>query len=131
MKQRFGKAPKPRVVATDRGVGFFHPNGKITAEYAAALRQQGLQAIQGDDARNQPGKLADLTLHETAVSWVRSKLLETRPKQAWKESTEEHYRRLRGIAQGINAEFDVEGLCAEFPSRIADLISKGGDKLAK
>ena len=97
----------------------------------AALRGQRLRAIQGHDARSQPGKLADHMLHETAVAWVRAKLSETLAGQPWKESREQHYARLRRIAQSVNAERDVSGLCAEFPSRIATLIARSGDDIAK
>ena len=59
LRQRFPNVRKPRVVGTDRGVGFFHVCGKITTEYSEALRSQGMRAMQGEDARAQPGKMGD------------------------------------------------------------------------
>ena len=131
MRQRFPNARKLRAVGTDRGVGFFHVCGKITTEYSEALRSQGMRAMQGEDARAQPGKMGDVLLHETAVAWIRAELQRTSPKKPCQESREEHCSRLREAARHNNANFDVEGLCAEWPSRIAELIARGGDKLSK
>ena len=39
--------------------------------------------------------------------------------------------RLEEVAQDINDNLDVDGLCREFPYRIADVISRGGDRLPK
>ena len=49
----------PKVVFTDRGLGFFHPNGAITAEWQAGLKAAGLRAYQGDNAWSQPGSVGD------------------------------------------------------------------------
>ena len=118
-------------MGTDRGVGFFHVCGKITTEYSEALRSQGMRAMQGEDARKQRGKMGDVLLHETAVAWIRAELQRTSLKKPWQESREDHYSRLREAARHINANFDVERLCAEWPSRIAELIARGGDQLSK
>ena len=37
----------------------------------------------------------------------------------------------REAVRGINADYDVRGLCKEFPDRLATCISKGGDRLRK
>ena len=38
---------------------------------------------------------------------------------------------MRAIARRINEEYNVEGLCREFPGRIQQLIDLGGDNLNK
>lgn len=69
---------KPSVVFTDRGKGFyFASTGKITPEYKAALGDAGLTAYWGDDASAQPGNLQEMMLHETTVSWMRTRLSES------------------------------------------------------
>ena len=77
---RFRSDDKPDVVFTDRGRGFYTPStGAITPEYSAALREHSLKAFMGADAARQPGDLQDLMLHETAVSWLSSRLALTTP----------------------------------------------------
>ena len=46
--------------------------------------------------------------------------------------SEEAYRaRLKACAAQIKGADDVEGLCRELPSRVADLDRRMGDRLAK
>ena len=117
---------------TDRGAGFYNPGtGRITEEYRTALAASGLQAFLGDNAAVQPGKLSDLMLHETAVSWIRVLLSSTLPARPWEESPPQLIARLKRIAGKINAEYDVAGLCRELPARVAELERRGGGKLAK
>ena len=39
--------------------------------------------------------------------------------------------RLRRIAQKINAEYDLEGICREFPEGIDKLVVAEGEKIGK
>ena len=72
LNRRFPNAEGPRVVFVDRGAGFYNPgDGQITWQFKAALQRHGLRAFMRDDASVQPGHLADLMLHETAVAWIR------------------------------------------------------------
>ena len=81
---RFHADDKPQVLFTDRGRGFYATKtGKITAEYAATLREHGLQAFMRTDASRQPGDLQDLMLHETAVAWISARLQLTAPTKEW------------------------------------------------
>ena len=121
----------PRVLFTDRGRGFYHQvNGSITKEYKAALDAHSLRAYYGDNASAQPGNLQDVLLHETAVAWVRLRETVTQPRQLWKETLAEYGRRLRGIAQCINANYSAEELCKELPARLRDLVDNEGVRLA-
>ena len=70
-------------------------------------------------------------LHETAVSWMREKLTKTLPTKCWEETVEAYRARLKACAAQINGAYDVEGLCRELPSRVADLDRRKGDRLAK
>ena len=113
---------------------FFDPaTGVITTEYKEAAREANLKVFQADDASIQPGQanLGQLLLHETGVSWVRYRLARTLPAKAWEESVDEFGTRLRSIANDINSQLNVEGLCKEFPSRVEAVLEQGGDNIAK
>ena len=49
----------------------------------------------------------------------------------WEESREAFGARLRDAAREANTKYDVDGLCRDFPSRIADLKARSGDRLGK
>ena len=91
----------------------------------------GLQAFMGDSAAVQPGKLSDLMLHETAVSWIHALLGSALPARPWEESPQQLISRLKRVVGKANAEYDVAGLCRELPARITELARRGGGKLAK
>ena len=123
-------ASAPKLLFTDRGQGFFIKNsGKITPEYKAALAEHSLKAYYGDDASVQPGKMGDVLLHETAVSWIRYRERRCRIAKPWEETMEEVVTRMKGIVQKINDDLDVEGLCRQFPRRVQELIDAEGDRL--
>ena len=129
---RFQNGVAPKRVCTDRGNGFYVAGtGCITAGYKAALKENGLSALLGDDASIQPGQLQELMLHETAVAWIRERLKKTVPRRAWEETVEAYRSRLKACAAYINANHNVEALCKEFPDRLAALDERQGDRLAK
>jgi hypothetical protein len=93
---RFPNDTKPKIVMTDKGRGFFNGwTSAITQEYKDGLRSVGLRAFMGEDARNQPGTLQDLMLHETGVSWMRSKMQTSCPPRPWQETREDYKARLQ------------------------------------
>ena len=117
---------------TDRGPAFYHAStGKITPEYKAALSQYGLRAMMGDDASQQSGDSQEVMLHETAVAWLRDRLKLSLPPSPWLETREMYGERLKRCTQWVNDNYDVEGLCRGFPSRLDALIEKKGDRLRK
>ena len=128
---------KPRTLFTDRGPGFYYTfPGTITGFYDAACRQHnfkpwaGLSSTKG--ARAQPGELQDVLLHETAVSWVRSRLAATTPTVAWEETAEAFGVRLQEAADFANANYDGPGLCRELNWRLTQLVKvTHGDRLPK
>ena len=121
---------KPDVLFTDRGRGFYHTNsGNITAEWSEAVSTNGFRTFMGDNAREQPGSLQDVLLHETSVSWLRKRLEQSTPKKCWEETREAYSRRLKRCCDDINKDYDVEGLCRGFPKRIKMLTEIGGDRL--
>ena len=130
LARRFPNESQPKVVMTDRGQGFFHGStGKITPEYKAALDAAGLRPFQGECAVGQPGRSGDVLLHETAVGWLRDRMLRTVPAEAWKEGREAYYARLREQCAMPNEECEVEELRRAFPQRLTDLKAKKGDVL--
>ena len=126
------EADRPNMVFVDRGEGFYKSNGKITDEFATALRAHGLKAFHGADAEFQPGRSGDLWLHETAVAWMRERMKRSQPVEPWRESEAELGKRLKAAAGYCTSWYDVEGLCKEFPDRMYDLahVTKG-DRLWK
>ena len=121
----------PKVVFADRGLGFFHPNGAITAEWQAGLKAAGLRAYHGDDAGAQPGSVGDVLLHETAVSWLRTGLTATTPASPEKETEADYYARLQEVCADVNKRHDVEGLCKGFRARLGKVVEKDGDAIGK
>ena len=127
---RFQGADKPSVVFVDRGQGFYNNNGgKITKQFKMALQDNHLKAFNGEDASKQPGKLQELMLHETAVSWIRHRENNTRPACAWQETPAQLGTRLREICRDINENLDVEGLCRALPRRLDKLDLAKGDRI--
>ena len=126
------ESEQPCIVFVDRGEGFYKSNGQITQTFAKALRQHGLKAFHGQDAEFHPGRSGDLWLHETAVTWIRQRLKRNQPTIPLQESEAQLGARLQAAAEHINAQYDVDGLCKEFPGRMHDLVhvTKGG-KLQK
>ena len=128
---RFQGGTAPTVIWTDRGGAFFHGNGKITDEFKAALEENDLEHFWKDDASGQAGKLQEIHLHETAVSWIRYRLTESSPANAWKETRQQYTTRLKACCAEINRAYDVESLCRALPRRIEALIDSEGDRINK
>jgi len=129
---RFQGGDQPKVLFTDRGQGFFATNGgRISDPYKEALREHGLRSHCGDDGSRQPGSSGDLMLHETAVAWIRYRERKTLPRQPWTETVEEYTTRLKGIVQYCNDNYNVDGLCREFPDRMQALVDNEGDRINK
>jgi hypothetical protein len=123
---------QPNIVFVDRGEGFYKSNGKITDEFASALRQHSLKAFHGSDAECQPGRSGDLWLHETTVSWVRERMKRSQPVEPWTESEADLGKRLKAAAGYCTAHHDVDGLCRQFPERMRALVHETeGDRLGK
>ena len=119
------------MVWTDRGKGFYDGAGKITAQYRAALHGNDLKAFWGDDASAQPGKLQEVHLHETAVSWLRYQLMISIPNVEWKETREQRTARIKARCAKINQSDDVDWLRHAFPRRIQALIDSEGVRTNK
>ena len=68
-------------------------------------------------------------LHETVVAWVRDRETKALPKEPWQETREQFTARLRGIAQYINDNYDVAGLCDAFPKRVQMLADASGARI--
>ena len=130
-------AKKPRILFTDRGPGFYHRRwGTITGDYESACREHGFRPWAGANSKRgphaQPPDVADVLLHETAISWLRSREEGTRPRVPWEESPQAFAERLHEAVKHINNNYNVRGLCMEFPGRLEDLASRTkGDRLPK
>ena len=117
--------------------GFDHRRwGTVTGDYDSACREHGFKLWAGSNSKNgphaQPPDVADVVLHETAISWLRREEAESRPVAPWNETPEELEKRLQQAVARINKDFDVRGLCMEFPDRLHDLVKKTyGDRLPK
>ena len=49
----------------------------------------------------------------------------------WQETQEQWAKRARRVVTYINQEYDVAGLCREFPQRLQDTADSGGERLCK
>ena len=127
---RFQGADKPKTLFVDRGQGFYDKvTGKITHQFKTALQENSLKAFYGDDASAQPGKMQEVLLHETAVSWIRYRESQTRPKEPWLETVPQFTTRMQGIARDINSKLKVENLCRALPKRLRQLKEERGDRI--
>ena len=120
-------AKKPHTIFTDRGPGFYHRRwGTITGDYESACREHGFKPWGGTNSkkgpRAQPPDLADVLLHETAVSWLRRQEEQNRPARPWLESPHELEERLQQATDWVNKEFGVRGLCMGLPDRLHALV---------
>ena len=77
----------------------------------------------------QPGKLQELMLHETTVSWIRLRLGKTVPVKPWEETRVEYAARLKMICEDINSNLEVEALCRGFLKRIQKLVDREGGRV--
>ena len=128
---RFRNANKPKILFTDRGQGFYEKNhAKITPAYKAALRENSFKAFYGDCAKELPGRLQEVYLHETSVSWIRYQEEQTRPKEPWLETVPRFSKRMRDICLDINKRLNVEGLCRALPKRLKRLVDAEGDRIS-
>ena len=112
------------------------PWGTITGDYETACREFGFKPWAGTNAkkgpRAEPRDIGDVLLHETAISWLRREEESTRPLRPWEETPEELSRRIQQCVSHINREFDVRGLCMEFPGRLDALVkTTHGGRLPK
>ena len=123
---------QPDTLWTDRGKGFYSPNnGLIPQGYQNALREHGFKAALGKNAFVQLGKLQELMLHETAVTWIRLRLGRTVPARPWEESRDAYTTRLKRAVEEVNTSCDVEGFCRGFIQRVNQLVAAKGGRLAK
>ena len=108
----------------------------ITGDYEHACREHGFKPWCGthskEGARAQPADVGDVLLHETSVSWLRRAEEACRPKVPWQETRQELASRFQRCVSDINREYDVRGLCMEWPQRLEDLVkTTQGDRLRK
>ena len=73
-----------------------------------------------------------LSLSRSLYLSICSEEAESRPVAPWNETPEELEKRLQQAVARINKDFNVRGLCMEFPDRLHDLANKTyGDRLPK
>ena len=81
------------------------------------------------DAGQQPGNLQEVTLHETAVSWIRRREALNRMSKPWEETPEQFATRLKSVVEEINQTLNVEGLCRAFKQRVQKLVDRERDRI--
>ena len=104
---------------------------EVAEEFDDALRAHGLRAFMGQDARQQPGSLQEVMLHETAVAWWRSLLSQSTPRAPAEDTRDAYLTRLREACAHVNDNFDVDGLSWELPGGVQQHLELKGDKLPK
>lgn len=138
LQKMLGDAPKPRTIFSDRGPGFYHQRvGSVLGEYSAAVTRHGFRLWAGPNAKQgphkQPPDIADLLLHETAISWIKHRecVSSVELRTPWEETPQQFNRRLQNCVAHANANYNVSGLCREFPGRLRDLVVAKGGRLKK
>jgi hypothetical protein len=122
----------PRDLFSDRGTGMYAPSGRVCNAYADAVAGAGFRLYWGPDAKQQAPDMGDMLLHETAVSWFRGRMRREKPDVVpWEETRAQWAVRAARCVRQVNAEYDVAGLCREFPARLRDCIAREGDRLPK
>ena len=122
----------PRVIFSDRGTGMYAPSGWVVNAYADATNAAGFRLYWGPDAKQLAPDMGDMLLHETGVSWFRGRMRREKPEVVpWEETRAQWAARAARCVRHVNAEYDVAGLCREFPARSLDCIEREGDRLPK
>ena len=125
-------APLPRQIFTDRGTGMYTSLGKAVVAYAEAVDVAGFRLYWGTNAQRQSPDMGDVLLHETAVAWFRKRMRAEKPEVVpWQESPEQWARRCRRIVASMNKDYDVAGLCRQFPTRLQEVIESEGERLRR
>ena len=110
----------------------YNPIGKVVNDYADAMDKEGFKLYWGRDAHRQSPDMGDVLLHETAVAWFRKLMRQEKPEVLpWEETQEQWAKRARKVVATANRNYDVAGLCHEFPTRLRDVIDREGDRLPK
>ena len=112
-----------------QGLLFESHRQKITRQYKAPLVEHNFEAMVGDDGLIQPGRLQEFMLHETFVSWMRTRLNTGVPKRPCEETRNAYAARLKACCEDINRNLNLEDLCHEFPKRIKALVERRGGRL--
>lgn len=111
---------------------FLPVQGKVVNVYAQALQKHGFHLYWGRDAARQSPDMGDVLLHETAVSWFRNALRKSKPEVLpWEETQQQWTKRARKAVAYINTNYDVAGLCRQFPARVRDVVDGEGERLSK
>ena len=105
----------------------------VLVNYSTRMWHLGASAYKLRNAKQkQSPDMGDALLHETAVSWFRKGMKSEQPECVpWEETPAQWARRAQRVVRKVNRGYDVAGLCREFPSRLADLVDAGGDRLRK
>ena len=120
------------IVFTDRGTGMYSPQGAVTHLYEEALATAGFSLYWGADASLQAPDMPDVLLHETAVAMFRNRLRRERPAALpWEETQEQWACRAEKVVKWLNGNCNLDSLCRKFPTRLHDLLLRGGDRLVR
>ena len=82
-----------------------------------------------DDAKEQPGNLQEVMLHETAVGWMRRRLAVTVPQNPWEETVGEYASRLKSCCAYVNENHEVADLANGFLKRVQKVVDRKGGRL--
>jgi hypothetical protein len=132
LENMFGDAPKPRVMFTDRGPGFYQgSHGTVCRAYKKALDDHGFRPFAGDNASWQPADIADLLLHESVAAGIR-KYFRGNPIK-WIDNQAKNYEvftaRLKACEKHINQHHNLSSLSLSFPKRVKKLLKEKGRRL--
>ena len=132
LEDMVGDEPKPRVIFSDRGPGFYNTgNGIICEPYRKALDKHGFRPFAGNLATWQPPDLPDLLLHESVAVGVR-KFFKASPIK-WGDDKDKNYAmfviKMKLCEKHINKNHNLQSLAMAFPKRVKKLVKEKGRRL--
>ena len=133
LKKMLGSdARLPRTVFTDRGIGMYNPAGKIVGKYHTKLNETGFRFFWCANASRQSPDMGDVLLRETVVALFRKRMRYEQAMVApWRETLDQWTARAKAVARAATKDYDLHGLCGEFPARLRALADYDGRRLKK
>ncbi len=123
--------PLPRVLFSDRGGPMYTQTGYATLRYRTVAAENGFRLLMGNDARMQPGALAEAWPHETVAAFVNnlsgptSKFAAAGPGETLAAFT----ARMQRVENWINKTHNVEGVVASFKARLEAIRAANGGRV--
>ena len=129
LEDMLGDGPKPRVVFSDRGPGFYQgSHGAICGAYSRALTKDGFRPFAGANASWQPPDIADLLLHESVAGNIRRYFRRNPIKWGCdlKVNYKKFVQKMKECEVHLNTHHNLKSLSRAFPNRVKKMVKEKG-----